>query len=74
MQFLLVFMIFTIAMMGFILSIKFSRYKQRSEQSSCCGGGHCGCNVEVHDTEKKPVQVQGRYIQVIGEHVHYKET
>ena len=41
MQFLIIFVIFTIFLMGFILSIKFSRYKQRPEQSSCCGGGHC---------------------------------
>ena len=40
-QFLTIFGILTAVMMGFILSIKFSRYKQRPEQSSCCGAGYC---------------------------------
>ncbi|MBN1559707.1 hypothetical protein JW998_05625 [candidate division KSB1 bacterium] len=40
MQFLLIFIIFTVFMLGFVLSLRFSRYKQRPEQSNCCGG-HC---------------------------------
>ena len=41
MQFLVIFIIFSTVMVGFILSLKFSRYKQTPERSGCCGGGHC---------------------------------
>ena len=56
MQFLVVFAIFFIVMIGFILSIKFSRYKQRPERSSCCGGGHCeiGDDGKVQHTHPVP--------------------
>ncbi|MBN1465188.1 hypothetical protein JXA02_05460 [candidate division KSB1 bacterium] len=46
MQFLAIFIIFTLFLLGFILSLKFSRYKQRAEQSSCCGGGHCATGAD----------------------------
>jgi hypothetical protein len=46
MQFLAIFTILTVFMLGFILSIKFSRYRQRPEQSGCCGGGHCEIGID----------------------------
>ncbi|MBN1482833.1 hypothetical protein EH223_13030 [candidate division KSB1 bacterium] len=48
MQFLIIFAIFTLVMLGFIFSLKFSRYKQTPERRGCCGGGHCGVNVDEH--------------------------
>lgn len=39
MEFIFVFIIFFVAMSGFILSLQFSKYKQGN--SGCCGGGHC---------------------------------
>lgn len=41
MQFLVIFGFFSVVMIGFVLSLKFSRYKQRPEKSSCCGAGYC---------------------------------
>lgn len=41
MNFLVIFIIFFLVMGGFLLSLRFSRYKQRPEASGCCGGGHC---------------------------------
>ncbi|NOX65495.1 MAG: hypothetical protein GXO85_06775 [Chlorobi bacterium] len=38
-QFLVVFLFFLIAIGLMLLSLHFSKYKQREE--SCCGGGHC---------------------------------
>jgi len=39
MEFIFVFVVFLIAMTGFILSLHFSKYKQSN--SGCCGGGNC---------------------------------
>lgn len=41
-QFIAVFAIFAIALVGFALSLHFSKYKKRA--SGCCGGGHCENN------------------------------
>ena len=40
MEFIFVFIVFLIAMTGFILSLHFSKYKR--SDSGCCGGAHCG--------------------------------
>jgi hypothetical protein len=39
MEFVFVFVVFLLAMGGFILSLHFSKYKQ--SDSGCCGGGNC---------------------------------
>ncbi|MBU1097190.1 MAG: hypothetical protein CVV23_03700 [Ignavibacteriae bacterium HGW-Ignavibacteriae-2] len=41
-QFIAVFSIFAIALVGFALSLHFSQYKKRA--SGCCGGGNCETN------------------------------
>lgn len=38
-EFLFVFGIFVVAIVGFAASLHFSQYKKRN--SGCCGGGHC---------------------------------
>ncbi len=38
-EFLIVFVLFAVAIVLMALSLTFSKYKKR--KSACCGGGHC---------------------------------
>jgi len=44
-EFLIVFVLFAVAIVLMALSLTFSKYKKR--KSACCGGGHC-------ESEKMP--------------------
>ena len=49
-QFLIVFGIFAIAIVGFGASLHFSKYKKRA--SGCCGGGHSCYNEKINYIDK----------------------
>lgn len=49
-QYIIVFVFFLIALGLMLLSLQFSKYKQRSE--NCCGGGSCS-GESSHDPDHK---------------------
>ncbi len=46
-EFLLVVLVFSVAIVAMALALHFSKYKKRS--SGCCGGAHCGTDKAPHD-------------------------
>jgi hypothetical protein len=42
-QFIAVFVLFVIAILGFTAALHFSKYKR--ENSACCGGGNCDSKI-----------------------------
>jgi hypothetical protein len=67
--FIAVFVFFLIAVGFMAASLTFAKYKK--DNSGCCGGGHCGSNL---DTGKAKVKVDSLNIdgesQCCGKHKH----
>jgi len=45
-QYIVIFVFFSIALLLMLVSLKFSKYKERPE--GCCGGGSCSSNSNDH--------------------------